>query len=278
MRLAVSGLTALTGDLEGPESIEERVFRTVRAALDAAGLEPRDCDAVVLAADDVADGRSITTMLHATAAGAYLLDEIRITNGSLTALGLASLRILAGLAERVIVAAWWLPSAGWEALARSGLDVGYGRRLVAPERLAPEAREGASAACVLSRDGTGPALEGFAFAQVDYERWLACDGEPEGVLGRLGRDLARRSRALEGEGLFATSGNGEWTPLREAAGVPASWRATGPATNYGLAEGLVLLAGAAAGLAPGEQAVVAATGVPPFLQVEAARLSGAAGA
>ena len=87
MTVAFGSPTVRTGPLQSFESLEERVFTTVEAALGSTGVVRDEVDSVVLAADDIADGRAITTMLHATAAGAYFLDEIRTTNGSLTAQG-----------------------------------------------------------------------------------------------------------------------------------------------------------------------------------------------
>lgn len=272
LAVPVDALTALVGDLAAGESLEERVFRTARTCLDRAGIGQTDIDAVVISADDVADGRSITTMLHATAAGSYWHDEIRVTNGSLTALGLAAMRVAAGLSERVLVVSWWLPTADPAAIARASLDAAYGRGLAGPERLTAGYSCGASAACLVGGDLAEPSacvLEAVAFGQADYHAWLTGTDEPAGLLGRVGARLAAQVAPFEGSGELATApGEADWTPFEVAAGLPEGWRRRG-GDGHGHATGLVQLAGIAAELRAGETAVVAATGVPPMLQAEA---------
>jgi hypothetical protein len=258
--------TAVLGALGAGESIEERVFSTVRICLDAAGLTRKDVDAVVIAADDIADGRSITTMLHATAAGAYFKDEIRTTNGSLTALGLAATRIAAGVSRAVLVAAWWLPSETDDAIARSSLDVHEGRLLADPARLVPAKTVPACTACVVLPGGEGMRLASWAFGQADYGDWLAGRAEPDRLLGRLGAD-ARRRAGPRPEGVFSRSAvEGPW----QAARSNVEARETVAPAWHGLADGLVQLTELAGGLGDGERALAAATTVPAFLQAEAA--------
>jgi hypothetical protein len=222
-------------------------------------------------------------MLHATAAGAYWRDEIRVTNGSLSALGLASLRVAAGLARRVLTVTWWLPSADVASIALAGLDAAYGRRVVDPARLGDGFTCGASAACLVG-PGDGPGaiwLDAFAFGQADYHRWLGGVGEPEELLRRVGRELAdRTSGSCDDRGLLALAplDTDAWQPLAEAVRIPASWRALATGGGHGHATGLVLLAAAAADLGEGERAVVCATGVPAFLQAEAIAVTRGPGA
>ena len=273
----IRGLTATRGDLEDGESIEERVFGTVSAALEAAGVERDELDAVVIAADDLADGRSITTMLHATAAGAYLKDEIRTTNGSLTALSLGALRIQAGFSKTVLVAGWWLPTADEGEIVRASLDARGSRALVDPARLAPCPTVGACAACVLSAPNghTGLTLRAFAFGQADYDGWLAGTDEPARLLGRIGADLRSRLGDEADVVSVAHSPVGSWGELTDAAAVPRIAHERVGEAWYGLADGLVLLADAAPGDGAGAT-LVATTGVPAFLQVEAAVVGAAA--
>jgi hypothetical protein len=272
-RATIAGLTAVVGDLAAGESIEERIFATVRACLDSAGCEQSDVDAVVLAADDVADGRSITTMLHATAAGSYRRDEIRVTNGSLTALGLAALRVAAGLARRVLTVSWWLPTADVTSIGLAGLDAAYGRGIADPARLADGFACGACAACIVGADeGSGSLrLDTFAFGQADYEGWLTTFDEPDALLGRLGGRLARRTASFSKLDLLALApfDAGAWRPFADSAGIRPSSAILTTGEGHGHATGLTLLARSAAELGEGARAVVAATGVPPFLQAEA---------
>ena len=272
MTTSIVGLTVDTRALGDGESIEERVFATVRAALERAEVERSEIDAVVIAADDVADGRSITTMLHATAAGAHFRDEIRTTNGSLTALGLASLRVQAGLSRQVIVAGWWLPHADAESIAAVSLDAGYGRLVAVRERLAAAPAGAGSAACVVrAGSGDGLALDGFCFGQADYHAWLAGDGEPAAALGRLGRELAERCAPFTHAGTAVSVAPGDWEPFFDGAGLSGARRLPVGAAHHGLVDGLARLA--AAQLHPGERLVVATTGDPAFLQVEAVAVS-----
>ncbi len=93
-------------DRAADKRLEEMVFDTVRAALDDAGVTRRQLDHVTLAACDELDGRSISSMLLAAPAGAYLKDEIRCTDSGLVGLCLGSLRIGSGLFDLGLVASW----------------------------------------------------------------------------------------------------------------------------------------------------------------------------
>ena len=61
---------------------------------------------MVLAAQDLVDGRSLSSMVTAPAAGAYLRDEIRFGDDGAAAFAAAVTRIEAGESGRSIVAAW----------------------------------------------------------------------------------------------------------------------------------------------------------------------------
>jgi hypothetical protein len=273
-RATISGLTAVVGDLAAGESLEERIFATVRACLDSAGCRQSDVDAVVLSADDVADGRSITTMLHATAAGSYRRDEIRVTNGSLSALGLAALRVEAGLARRVLTVSWWLPTADVTSIGLAGLDAAYGRRIADPARLADGFACGACAACLVGADDVPGSLQldTFAFGQADYDGWLTAHGEPDGLLDRLGRQVARSTAPFSRLDLLAMApfDAGAWRPFADSAGIRPSPTIMTTGEGHGHATGLTLLTRTAVELGEGNRACVAATGVPPFLQAEVA--------
>jgi len=276
-RVGIAGLVADVTPLAPGEALIERIFATARAALDRAPVDFADVDSVVLAADDVADGRSITTMLHATAAGAYRKDEMRVTNGALTALGLAGLRVAAGSGSRSLVVSWWHPTADPVALARAAVDVHDGSRaLLPPERVQAHATRGACAACVVVPESDLPALllEGFTWTQADARGWVAQDGEPAGVKRRLGEQIGARCGPLEDGGVVAASNTGdagEWAPAEDATGPSGAWRRAKPQPgHHGLADGLVLLSRLADALAPGERGLVMATGVPFFQLAEAA--------
>lgn len=87
-------------------SLSELIFRTVRRALDESLEGLQGIESVVLAAHDLVDGRSLSSMVTAPAAGAYLRDEIRFGDDGAAAFAAAVVRIEAGEASRSIVAAW----------------------------------------------------------------------------------------------------------------------------------------------------------------------------
>src|ERR1700735_4934309 len=59
-------------------SLPEVIFSTVRRALDDAAVDVSDVDSVVLGAHDLTDGRSLSSMVTAPAAGAYGHDDVRL--------------------------------------------------------------------------------------------------------------------------------------------------------------------------------------------------------
>jgi acetyl-CoA C-acetyltransferase len=93
-------------------NLSELIFRAVRSALAASGCSIGEVDSVVLSAHDLVDGRSLSSMVTAPAAGAYLKDEIRLVEDGLAAVSLASARIEAGECDLSIVAAWGRASEG----------------------------------------------------------------------------------------------------------------------------------------------------------------------
>jgi acetyl-CoA acetyltransferase len=92
--------------------LEEIAYRTARAALDNAGIQRREIDHVTLAACDELDGRSITSMLLAAPAGAYLKDEMRVTDSGLAGLQLGAMRVGAGDLQLGLVVSWNQSSVG----------------------------------------------------------------------------------------------------------------------------------------------------------------------
>lgn len=86
--------------------LEEMVFDTARAALDNAGVERAEIDHVTIAGCDELDGRSISSMVLAAPAGAYLRDEIRCTNSGMTGLCLGAMRVESGVFDIGLVVSW----------------------------------------------------------------------------------------------------------------------------------------------------------------------------
>ena len=87
-------------------NLSELIFRTVRRAIDESVEGIHGIESVVLAAHDLVDGRSLSSMVTAPAAGAYLRDEIRYGDDGAAAFAAAVVRIEAGECSRSIVAAW----------------------------------------------------------------------------------------------------------------------------------------------------------------------------
>jgi acetyl-CoA acetyltransferase len=90
----------------GDKRLEEMVFDTARAALDNAGVERSEIEQVTIAACDELDGRSISSMLMAAPAGAYLRDEIRCTDSGITGLCLGAMRVGSGVFDIGLVVSW----------------------------------------------------------------------------------------------------------------------------------------------------------------------------
>ncbi|MCW3064996.1 MAG: hypothetical protein JWN32_2168, partial [Solirubrobacterales bacterium] len=91
---------------EEGERFEELVFRVTAGALADAGLTRADVDSVTLAANDERDGRSISSMLGTGPAGGLFREVTKVTDGSLHALALASMKVQAGLSDVGLVVSW----------------------------------------------------------------------------------------------------------------------------------------------------------------------------
>lgn len=86
--------------------LEEMVYHTSHAALEHAGITRGELDHVTLGTCDELDGRSISSMLMAMPAGAYLVDEIKVTDSAATALCLEAARLQSEEFDIGLVASW----------------------------------------------------------------------------------------------------------------------------------------------------------------------------
>jgi hypothetical protein len=93
-------------------SLTELIFDCVAEALARAGRRAADVDSVVLAAHDLVDGRSLSSMVTAPAAAAYLKDEVRLADDAAVAFVLGSARIRSGSSRVTVVAGWGRASEG----------------------------------------------------------------------------------------------------------------------------------------------------------------------
>lgn len=108
---------------DASRSLTDLIFDGVSAALHDAGVPIAEVDSVVLAAHDLIDGRSLSSMVTAPAAGAYLRDEIRLSEDGLAALSFATARVEAGEAGLSVVAAWARASeGGFLPVSRASMD------------------------------------------------------------------------------------------------------------------------------------------------------------
>jgi acetyl-CoA C-acetyltransferase len=119
----VHGAAVTASWRDASRSLTELIFDGVRAALADAGMTIGEVDSVVLGSHDLIDGRSLSSMVTAPAAGAYLRDEIRLSEDGLAAASLGAARIEAGESAVTIVAAWGRASEGdLLAVSRAGFD------------------------------------------------------------------------------------------------------------------------------------------------------------
>lgn len=86
--------------------LEEIAYRTAHAALDDAAIERQQIDHVTLAGSDEIDARGISSMLLAAPSGAYLKDEMRVTDSGMTGLHLGAMRVSSGELHLGLVVSW----------------------------------------------------------------------------------------------------------------------------------------------------------------------------
>jgi len=119
----IEGIAIDIGWADATRSLTELIFSTTRRAIDDGGKSLDTVDSVVLAAHDMVDGRSLSSMVTGPAAGAYLRDETRYSDDGAAAFAAAVTRIEAGESTRSIVAAWARASEhDVEAVARATFD------------------------------------------------------------------------------------------------------------------------------------------------------------
>ncbi len=107
MNCYVMGLAMYPATLRADaHRLEEMVYHTAHAALENAGVRRKELDHVTLGACDELDGRSISSMLMAMPAGAYLVDEIKVTDSAATALCLEAARLESQEFDLGMVASW----------------------------------------------------------------------------------------------------------------------------------------------------------------------------
>ncbi|MDY6851597.1 MAG: hypothetical protein SV487_05945, partial [Thermodesulfobacteriota bacterium] len=106
-QIAIIGLGQTKYETGKPDQIlDEIVFEAASKALADAGMTRDEMDCITISAGDQIDGRPISSMLEACPAGAYLKDEIKVTEESSYAAILAGMRILSGVFDTALVVSW----------------------------------------------------------------------------------------------------------------------------------------------------------------------------
>jgi acetyl-CoA C-acetyltransferase len=119
----IEGIAIDIGWADARRSLTELIFSTTRRAIDHGKKSLETIDSVVLAAHDMVDGRSLSSMVTGPAAGAYLRDETRYSDDGAAAFAAAVTRVEAKESIRSIVAAWGRASEhNVEAVARATFD------------------------------------------------------------------------------------------------------------------------------------------------------------
>jgi len=88
------------------QKLDEMIFEAASKALQNAGLDREELDSIVISGSDEFDGRCISSMLLAMPAGAYLKDEIKVTDEGCYGVIVAALRLMTGLFDLSLVAGW----------------------------------------------------------------------------------------------------------------------------------------------------------------------------
>lgn len=156
-------------------SLNELIFRATRRALDDAGLTLADIDSVVLAAHDVNDGRGITSMTTAGAAGALLKDEVRVAEDGLWGVSLAAARLEGGHYGASLVVAWGKPSeTDPDIVSRLSWEPFFDRPIAQNEKIALALQSAAYRAAADS-----PHLQDTGRRFADRQRHGAGKGDPQ---------------------------------------------------------------------------------------------------
>lgn len=230
MGVAIHPAADVIGDLR----LEEMAYRTARAALDDAGVERSQIDHVTLAASDEIDARGISSMLLAAPSGAYLKDEMRVTDSGITGLHLGAMRVGSGHLQLGLVVSWNQSSVGpLEDISRMRAEPFFLR----PIGLNLAIAEGLAAAALSLREGVTEAdaaervLQRLSSATVN-PRAVRRQAPSAGEINRsplLAHPLRQGHRAPVTDGAVAmVLASGDWvranpgkTPLARLAG--AAW-------------------------------------------------------
>jgi hypothetical protein len=129
-RVFIRGTAVERSWADRSKNLSEFIFSTVTQALKNSGTDIADVDSVIVAAHDLVDGRSLSSMVTAPAAGAYLKDEVRLGDDGAAALVVGAARVRSGASRCTLVAAWGRVSEGDpEAISNALFDPFFARPL-----------------------------------------------------------------------------------------------------------------------------------------------------
>ena len=112
-RVAVVGLGLVAGPKPRNDvTLQDLIFEATYECLSQAKFPLEKVESVVLAASDLADGVGISSMITATAAGAYLKDEIKVAGDGMFGAILGYLRVVSGQYSSTLVVSWGKCSQG----------------------------------------------------------------------------------------------------------------------------------------------------------------------
>ncbi|GAB4315950.1 MAG: thiolase family protein [Promethearchaeota archaeon] len=102
-RVAIVGYHQLKPALNDNRGRYEAIFKTVRGALDSAGLKRKDVTTVVSATNDFYDGRTISNCWTVEAGGAYMKDETKVEMDGAYAILYGLMRVMSGHHKLAVV-------------------------------------------------------------------------------------------------------------------------------------------------------------------------------
>ena len=105
-KVAIVGVGITKPETTKDQTLCDMIFEASSLALSDAGMDCKDLESVVITASDLVDGISISSMVAATASGAYLKDEIKLADDGIFGLALAYLRIKSRQFSSSIVVSW----------------------------------------------------------------------------------------------------------------------------------------------------------------------------
>jgi len=106
LKVAIIGVGQTSYGEKKNQSIDELVFEATKNALDDSGLERDEIESVVTAGSDGLDGRAISNMITAGSCGAYLKDEVKVSDGGIYGLVMGYLRVASGVFNNSLIVSW----------------------------------------------------------------------------------------------------------------------------------------------------------------------------